>query len=213
MFIDLIYSKPIYGNVLDIDTKKIVSVVEDLYEKDFNTITNPGYDMPKVLKVGITDNLNVLDEPMFEDLRLIIKKEFDSFAKNQMRYKNDFEFTTSWFTKSTKGKSSTFHDHANNMWSGCLYLQVDDNSGDIVFENFDHGRFFLEVEEHNMMNSHRWSIKPVNGMIIFFPSEVYHKIAESKSDLTRYSLCFSFLPVGLIGNPGSDSHAKINVEK
>jgi|21_taG_2_1085346.scaffolds.fasta_scaffold12100_2 uncharacterized protein (TIGR02466 family) len=213
MFIDLIYSKPICGKVLDIDTKKIVSVVEDLYEKDFNTITNPGYDMPKALKVGRTDNLNVLDEPMFEDLRLVIKKEFDSFAKNLMRYKNDFEFTTSWFTKSTKGQSSSFHGHANSMWTGCLYLQVDDNSGDIVFENFDHGTFYLEVEEHNMMNSIRWNIKPVNGMIIFFPSEVYHKIAESKSDLTRYSLCFSFLPVGLIGNSGSDAHAKINVEK
>ena len=192
MFIDLIYSKPIYGKVLDFDTKKLVSIVEDLYEKDFNTITGAGYDIPQSLKIGRTDNLNVLDEPMFEDLRLVIKKEFDSFAKNEMRYKNDFEFTTSWFTKSTKGQSSTFHGHANSMWSGCLYLQVDDNSGDIVFENFDHGTFYLEVEEHNMMNSLRWNIKPVNGMIIFFPPEVYHKIAESKSDLTRYSLCFSF---------------------
>ena len=105
MFIDLIYSKPIYGKVLDFYTKKLLSIVQDLYEKDFNTITGAGYDIPQSLKIGRTDNLNVLDEPMFEDLRLVIKKEFDSFVKNEMRYKNDFEFTTSWFTKSTKGQS------------------------------------------------------------------------------------------------------------
>jgi uncharacterized protein (TIGR02466 family) len=210
MFIDAVYSKPIYGKVLDFDTEKLVS---SLHEVDFQTINQPGLDLSKALTTGISSNLNILDEPKFAYLKMILKKEFDSFAKDQMKYKNDFEITTSWLTVSKKNEQSPFHNHNNCMYSGVFYLQTDENSGDIVFENFDHGRFFLEVEEHNMLNSLRWSITPVNGMFLIFPSEVYHKIAKNKSNKTRYSLAVNFIPVGLIGNSGGDSHLKINVEK
>ena len=54
-----------------------------------------------------------------------------------MKYKNDFEITTSWLTVSKKNEQSTFHNHNNCMYSGVFYLQTDENSGDIVFENFE----------------------------------------------------------------------------
>ena len=134
MFIDAVYSKPIYGKVLDFDTEKLVS---SLHEVDFQTVNQPGLDLSKALTTGVSSNLNILDEPKFAYLKMILKKEFDSFAKDQMKYKNDFEITTSWLTVSKKNEQSTFHNHNNCMYSGVFYLQTDENSGDIVFENFD----------------------------------------------------------------------------
>ena len=39
IFIDLLFSKPVYGKYLNIDTKKIVSMLE---EYDFHDAGNPG---------------------------------------------------------------------------------------------------------------------------------------------------------------------------
>ena len=83
MFIDAVYSKPIYGKVLDFDTEKLVS---SLHEVDFQTVNQPGLDLSKTLTTGVSSNLNILDEPKFAYLKMILKKEFDSFAKDQMKY-------------------------------------------------------------------------------------------------------------------------------
>ena len=44
-------------------------------------------------------------------------------------------------------------------------------------------------------------------MIIFFPSDIQHKIAENKTNKDRYSLAFNFYPVGNIGV--RDSNVKL----
>ena len=140
-------------------------------------------------------------------------KEFHLFASDIMKYTNKFEITTSWFTKTTKNQSCQFHNHNNCMISGILYLQTNENSGNIVFENFSNERYKLEVDDYNVYNSTEWGLAPVDGLLVIFPSEVYHKIIENKSDTTRYSLAFNVVPTGLIGNLDTDSHVKIKVEK
>ena len=204
-----LFSTPVYAKVLNIDTKKIVS---QLQKYDFH---NAGFDdFPGVKEIAAASKrVDVLNDKKFKALKKVLMNEFYLFTKEHMRYTNQFKITTSWFTKALKGQSSNFHNHNNSMYSAVLYLQTDENSGDIVFENFENKRFLLDVEEHNVLNSRRWNITPVNGMFLIFPSEVYHKIATNKSNKTRYSLAVNFIPVGLIGNSGGDSHLKINVEK
>jgi uncharacterized protein (TIGR02466 family) len=123
-----------------------------------------------------------------------------------MRYKNKFEIVRSWIAKSEPGQSSNFHNHNNCMWSGVYYIDVPQKSGGITFENYDVQRFQLNVIDYNQNNSESWTIVPETDTIIFFPSEVYHKIETNESNMTRYSIAFNLLPVGEIGDNKSDSY-------
>ena len=76
------------------------------------------------------------------------------------------------------------------MWSGVYYIDVPQKSGGITFENYDVQRFQLNVIDYNQNNSESWTIVPETDTIIFFPSEVYHKIETNESNMTRYSIAF-----------------------
>ena len=94
---------------------------------------------------------------------------------------------------------------------GLNYLQTDENSGDIKFQNMETIRYQLNYEQGNLFNSIEYEIKPTNGMFIIFPSEVWHKITQNNSDITRYSLAMNFLPTGFMGF--LDSQTTIKVDK
>ena len=94
------------------------------------------------------------------------------------------------------------------MFSGCLYLNIDDDSGGINFNNFENLRFKLQATKYDVFNCVDYTIIPKTGTIIFFPSELNHKILINTSKLTRISLAFNFLPIGKIGDTG-DSVANI----
>ena len=205
-----LFSTPLYGKVLNIDTKKIVS---QLQKYDFH---NAGFGSKLNDTKEIADQsncLNVLNDKQFKDLKKVLMNEFYLFTKDHMRYTNQFEITTSWFTKTLKGQSSNWHNHNNSMYSAVLYLQTDENSGVISFNKYENKRFELEVQDFNILNSTEWKIRPVNGLFLIFPSEIYHKAHENKSDIVRHSLALNFLPTGLLGVTSGDSHAKINVGK
>ena len=190
-----IFSKPLYSKFTDIDIKKIISMIdEDDFHDEYNN-TEP--DVAN--RSFISNSIHVLDDNKFKFLKDKLMKEFYLYASDVMGYTNEFEITTSWFTMSTKGQSSNFHNHSNCMISAVLYLQTSENSGNIIFENFNNERYSLHIKEYNVFNSPRWSLKPEDGQLVIFPSEVHHKIAENKSDTTRYSLAFNLIPTGALG--------------
>ena len=199
-----LFSKPVYLKILDIDTKKIVPMLE---EYDFKIAGNEYTHSEDIDNANsLSKNLYVLNDKRFKFLKDKIMEEFYKFSRGEMKYPNKFEITTSWFTKTTKNQSGFFHNHNNCMISGILYLQTNENSGNIVFENFSNKRYKLEVDDYNVYNSTEWKIGPVDGLLVMFPSEVHHMLQENKSDITRYSLAFNLSPIGLIGNTKSDSH-------
>ena len=205
-FVDLMFSKPIYGKTVNIDTKKIVSMINKFDFKTAGSITDSNAS-------SISNSLYVLDEERFKFLKDELMKEFYLFINEIMHYSNKFEITTSWFTKTIKNESSAFHNHANCMLSGILYLQTDENTGKINFEDFNDKRYKLVPDEHTVINSDAIYYTPHDGLLLLFPSEVYHKFEKNESDIERYSLAFNLIPTGLIGDRLNDSHMKIKVEK
>ena len=74
-------------------------------------------------------------------------------------------------------------------------------------------RFNLYCNSYNTYNSKSWKITPVNGMLIFFPSEVHHQILKNNSNIERYSLAFNLMPTGKIGIENSDSFVNLKILK
>jgi uncharacterized protein (TIGR02466 family) len=147
----------------------------------------------------------LLDNPQLEYLKDIFLNEFNVFKNEVLKLKkNDFIITTSWMAKVKPKKSSQFHNHHHCYYSGVFYTNTNESSGNIIFENFtSQKRFDVIPSDYNVYNSGSWRIKPENKMIIFFPSEMYHKIDKNNSNITRYSIAFNLLPTGIIGEGDS----------
>lgn len=187
-----------------------VFYINTIKEIEFKLIYNE-IKKEEFIKIGVNEkntaasiNCNILNKKYFKKIKEKIKDEFYKFKNNYLKYDNtDFKITTSWLTKSEKGEYSHLHKHKNSIYSGILYLQVDDNSGDICFENQYTNTFYILPKEDNIYNANEYLIKPKNNMIIFFPSDIHHRILENKSNIIRYSIAFNLMPIGQIGKTDS----------
>ena len=204
-YINPLFSKPLYVKQLNIDTKKIVSMLK---KYDFYNDKVKGINFSSA-----TNSLYVLEDKKFKFLKDELLKEIKLFASDVMSYSNNFNITTSWFTKTEPGQGSSAHNHNNCMVSGVLYLQTKENCGNISFQNYDNKRYKLQLKGLNLFNSPEWQIEPKDGLLLLFPSEVYHNVLKNNSDTTRYSLAFNLVPTGLIGDKNADSHFKLKINK
>jgi len=191
MNITPLFSKPLYTNELN---KNLLSIAH---------ITNPLKSENNKSKTS--KDFYVLETTENAFLKTIIEKEIKTFLNDHLKYVNNFKITTSWFTEIGKQQESHNHPHHNCFVSGVLYLQTANNCGNIIFEDMSNRRFQIETHEFNELNSSAWSIKPFNGLIIMFPSEVWHKVELNNSDIIRHSLSFNVMPTGLIGNKFGDN--------
>ena len=196
-----LFGKAVYYNELDIDTKKIVSMIDTPrlpYE--------PGAPGDERYDTSGPKALRVLDEDKFKFLKDIILNEVHTYMHDVMRYTNKFRMTTSWFIKIDDGEGCQLHSHMNCFMSGILYLKTPPNCGDIVFQDLSDRRFNLVPVEYNMLNGREWIFTPKEGLLLLFPAELHHKVKVNKSKEARYSMSFNIMPTGLVGDETSDSH-------
>jgi len=198
-----LFSKVVYVKQTNIDCKKILHLI-----KEPTMVSGENKKNKKYLLLS-SINKEVLNQVKFKNLKKEIMKEFYEYAHQILHYENNkFKMTTSWFVESNSGQKSGYHNHNNCMFSGCLYLKVNKNSGGINFNNYENFRFLLNPTRYDTLNARDFIIQPETGTIIFFPSEMYHRVLENKSNEKRISLAFNFFPVGHLGGTG-DSKANI----
>jgi uncharacterized protein (TIGR02466 family) len=205
-----LFPKLVYTNILeDIPDQQLYEIKNYLNNIQYHKIDNSNKN---TYTSASKSNFIFKDEKLFS-LKERIMTEFNFFKNNILKYENnDFIFTTSWIAKSEKNETSEYHNHNNCMYSGIFYVNTDENCGQLCFENFADKRFNLIPTEYNIYNCLNFNFKPKNKMIIFFPSELFHKILKNNSDIIRYSIAFNMIPVGNIGNINSDSFLKIDIK-
>jgi uncharacterized protein (TIGR02466 family) len=207
-----LFPKLVYSNILeDVTDKQLLEIKNYLDNIKYKEINN-SINLNNNYTSSSQNNFVFKDKELFF-IKERIMKEFIFFKNFILKYKNnDFIFTTSWVAKSEKNEISEYHNHNNCMYSGIFYVNTDENCGQLCFENFGDKRFNLIPTEYNIYNCLNFNFKPKNKMIIFFPSELFHKILKNNSDIIRYSIAFNMIPVGNIGNINSDSFLKIDTK-
>jgi uncharacterized protein (TIGR02466 family) len=166
-----------------------------------------------------TLNSNVLNSEKYCELKKTIQHEVDFFVHDILLVNKDIKFNLehSWVVKHETGDWSQGHYHVNGMITGVLYLNVDDNSGSIIFhkerswENLFPRSIDMPFVEFNSLNSSTWKITPKIGDIVLFPSHLYHSVTENLSDITRYCLSFNFYPRGTFGVYDNAMYQKITI--
>lgn len=187
-----LFPKTIGINKIDFDTDKFVSNFEKI--KFTRTEQQDSYN------AWVYPDMYFLNS--YPDLKENITNYFNKFKNEILKLETtDFSITTSWITKTTQGGSCQYHNHRNCVYSGVLYF---DNyeGGDLVFNDsgINNSSFLLnDPVEYNIHNFKTFTVRPDKGIVVFFPSELMHKIQPYTGKKNRYSVAFNFLPSGTIG--------------
>lgn len=100
---------------------------------------------------------------------------------------------TAWGNISRKGNYHRMHSHPNSAWSGVYYL-TDSHSDlplDGVLELYDPRQFAEMVDVPGSPYGQRIHITPIPGLMVVFPSWLYHFVHPVKSDTLRASIAFN----------------------
>jgi uncharacterized protein (TIGR02466 family) len=179
-------------------------------------ITNLWNDIPKIdffestaddtHLVFSSRNMKILEE--YPDIKNIMLGYFYQFKNNVLRLDTtDFKITTSWMTKTEPGGFCQYHCHRNSYYSAVLYQKSNTNdSGNLLFTDSGVKEETILVNdpfEDNIYNTRRVIFEPAENLLLFFPSNLRHRISKYTGEGNRYSLAFNLFPTGKIGNGDS----------
>jgi hypothetical protein len=149
MQIEPIFPQAVIGlNKLEVDPNKVLKYLENIeFEK-----TNPS--ILEKADTYISKNYNV-----FEDIGYLkdeIYNNVKNYLNNIMKLKMDFQFTSSWVTKTIPNGCSQKHAHPNSFLSG-VYYPIGDKNFNIKF--YKKSSFWgVQTIETNNLNADWYSI-------------------------------------------------------
>jgi len=200
MQIEPIFPQAVIGlNKLKVDYNKVLKYIENIeFER-----TNPS--IQKEAEVYISKNHNILEN--ISDLKNQICNSVKNYLNNIMKLKMDFQFTTSWVTKTFSNGYSQEHKHPNSFLSG-VYYPIGNENFKIKFHK-EKNIWGTEQIEINDLNADWYNFNITeNSVLILFPSNLRHSIEKNLSDKIRYSIAFNTLPLGEMGTGDSKINFK-----
>ena len=107
--------------------------------------------------------------------------------------------TDYWININKKGDYNKLHNHALSTLSGCVYIQCNKESGNILFHrNASDDYYYLELthtKDNDNSNPYQFShifYEPIKARVLVFPSIIPHSVEANRSDEDRISLAFNF---------------------
>lgn len=108
-------------------------------------------------------------------------------------HNQNVKITSIWSIINRSDASNTRHIHGNNFISAAYYVKAPKNCGDIVFHDprNEPSFFHPKVSKPNKLNTNLVKITPQEGLLILFPSYVYHSVEANKSGEERIVISFN----------------------
>lgn len=186
---------PIYQNHMPIDDQ-LMQLINSLE-----------FERMKSGNGNITVDRNILLRKDFADLKDKIQEHCKLYVKNLLSIsdRTNFYIQNSWINIHKPQDCAQSHIHTNSLISGCLYLKIPENSGQIRFyKNQGYVNLFptattFDYNEVNHITADFWNLEPKEGMIILFPAHLLHEVDKNNSTEDRYSLAFNLYARGTFG--------------
>ena len=115
-------------------------------------------------------------------------QELQSFIGPNSRLAHD----NFWLNINYKGHYNEKHFHPLSVFSGVIYISVNENSGNIIFHTDSPSLHYQNVfnnESDLFYKEARYA--PKNGMILLFPAWIAHSVTANMSDEPRISIAFN----------------------
>ena len=141
----------------------------------------------------------VLQKEEYETLKDVVIKSIRFINDTYFKYKTNFIISKSWVASASSKSSCTTHRHHNCFLSGVVYIKAKEECGDIEFETFNHRDISVEPRHKDTLyNVERFWVTPTPGLLLLFPSNMYHKVHENNSNEDRISVSFDIMPTSFL---------------
>ena len=194
--IDIMFMNILYSNNLSQHRDKneyLSKKVLEIKEKNKNVPQKSAW----ICDTFNTDGLYDLDQdPVFQPILRDIKSEVLQFSKEFGQNKNDIMYNGGWINLAAPGAYQEYHVHGNSHFSIVYYIDVPDNSGDIVFlspEATVADMYPLPKEEKvTYAGVKTFKFTPVANDLLIFRSNLMHMVNQNKSERNRVSISINF---------------------
>lgn len=184
-----------------------------------NALKSLEWVRPDVDNGYVTRDVNLLDNNIFAGLKKEIDHHINIYTSDVCKIDNvEFYITNSWGVKHKKNDWAGRHYHVNSLFSGIVYIECEDNSGDLVFYKGTTHKTITPVDlefehtEWNMFNSTTHSITPKQNQIVIFPSHVEHSVNTSDNEKDRLALPFNVYFKGTLGKNNYESLNRLDIK-
>ena len=159
-----------------------------------------------------SDDTYILEADECTPLRNFILDNILFFGKEVLMYVYDgYKLSQSWISIKQPGQLHTMHTHPNSLISGVFYYGEEDAEiPAITFHKPVAGvnvSYLSPVYQPDRRKSeYAWESFSVNytpGLLLLFPSYVFHSVPVNKSTKDRKSIAFNVMPKGKIGDVNS----------
>lgn len=185
-----LFPTPVYQTDLDLD---VTNLIESINKENLEFIQSE-YNIA-------SKNTDVLDLDIFSGLKKNILYHLEHFLK-EIGFKYETVFvTTSWLNINPPGGRHHTHNHPNSLISGVYYLDVPENSGNMVFHKTP-SQLIDPADEENLtkFSSDSCEMQSCTNRLFMFPSHVYHSVLPNMSRYHRMGLSFNSFITGNIGS-------------
>jgi uncharacterized protein (TIGR02466 family) len=133
---------------------------------------------------------NYNDIPEFEGF-LRIAQVFVQDLMRKYHFDSEAQLANYWININPPGAYNKPHRHAGSRFSTVMYINVPENSGDLMFRREDfwdeylYGQSKTGTDEYNTTE---WSLPPYNDQLVIFPANITHYVETNQSNELRVSI-------------------------
>jgi len=189
--LNLVFSTPIWGFLVKDYAKLNINMLE--YIKELQKSDPEGVNKSNVFgwhsKSFDMNNKAVLY--FFESIKPNINNTLIDMGWDDLD--NKINITSAWSIINKKNASNERHIHSNSYISAVYYVSAPKNCGDILFHDPRQAKIIRKPNtiKANQLNAEVVNITPQSGLLVLFPSYLYHSVAKNNSDEERIIISFN----------------------
>ena len=185
-----IFPRPLAENRSFLGPNHCKKVLEHLKSLEYNSI-----DKSEPNKSFISSSKDVLSQ--LPEIKDIILNDFLQYIEYSMKITDaKFKIGSSWGTKAPPGTDSNWHIHSNYFYSGVYYPE---KCTGIMFKDQLVDHYIFDFSAQTPYNSNAYTHYPEKNSLVYFRSNLFHKIMKNTDTTDRYSLAFNIMPFGEYG--------------
>jgi len=136
----------------------------------------------------------LLHDPTMVRLVVAIEEKITEYAKEVWKAEVKPFVTQSWLNWTKPGQHHHKHAHPNSLYSGVLYIDVEDDRDRITFYQSGYQQIKPTYYEWNRWNSESWWLPIKRDQMVIFPSSLTHMVETVPGEVIgkeRVSLAFN----------------------